>query len=284
VSAPTVPRRFYTSALRNYMPGLIALCRSWRTHHPHDELYVVQLPGNDLTPADVAWLFKAGARVVTLEADDLTRFIQRTLPAHQTRYGLETYAKIALVEVIDDAFYWIDADAVVHSPIDPQGVSGSGASGFASPSLRLRGSCVRDPNDPVVRARIQPFADPLRWQAETPSFNCGLMWLDPLRLRAAGFSALARRVLETLADQLTRADESVFNLLAHRLDIRFFPPRSQRYAEAAQIVSLDGDVAPWVVHFVGVEKPWMIGPSHAGWGDFDRWLTEEDRAALDLAT
>jgi lipopolysaccharide biosynthesis glycosyltransferase len=281
MSAPPVPRRFYTSALRNYMPGLMALCRSFRTHHPHDELRVVRMPGNDFTPADVARLAGAGAKLVTLEADDLTHFIQRTLPNSRTRYGLETYAKLALVEVINEPFYWLDADAVVNSPIDPEGVLGADAFGFASPSPRLRGSCVRDSGDPRVRARIQPYVDPVRWQAETPSFNCGLMWLDPARLRATDFPALARRVLKTLADQLTRADESVFNLLSHRFDIRFFPPHSQRYVEATQVVSPGGDEAPWVVHFVGAEKPWMIGRLHSGWNDFDRWLTEDDRAEIE---
>jgi len=106
------------------------------------------------------------------------------------------------------------------------------------------------------------------------------MWLDPERLRTAGFLTLVQQALRTFPEQLVSADESIFNLLATTLDIRFFPEHSQMYMSADPSAGMaDGDAtrkSAWVVHFVGHSKPWIDGPIHSGWGFYQKWLSAEE--------
>lgn len=269
-------RRFYTAGTHSYMPGLLALCRSFRALHPADKLVVVKMPRCDLTEHDQALLAGAGAEFQAVPFSPLLSFIDSCLPAHQSKYGLETYAKIALVEISSEPFYWIDSDMIVRSVVDPLRRAAGGGMAVACPISRPRASCFRDPGDPRLHEWILAFSKPDTYLAANPSFNCGLMWLDPVRLRQAGFLGLARAVLTHFGDQLIIADESIFNLLADRVDLRFFPRRSQLYVGLEALPAAALRHAPWVMHFMGVHKPWITGPSHPGWRYYERWLNTDE--------
>jgi lipopolysaccharide biosynthesis glycosyltransferase len=254
---------------------LLALCRSFLALHPQDEIVVVRTSSDGLTMEDQARLTDAGARFVDLSASDLMRLVEACLPAHRSKYGLETYAKVALVETALEPFYWIDSDIIIRSVIDPSNARACGGLAAASPHPRSRGASIRDVDDPRLHAWLHKLGTPQTLLSETPSFNCGFMWLDPVRLREAKFPELVRSALNVLAKQLVTADESIFNLLAHKLDIRFFPTCSQTYVAPSHTLTLDPDQT-WMVHFVGSVKPWMAGPSHPGWAECQQWLCPDE--------
>ncbi len=228
-----VHERFYTIGLDAYQPGVEALARSFRRHHPGARLVAVH-PIDRPYAAPWKERFAAeGAETLGLDFTRVRDAFARSGTRAQGRHGEETYAKALLADELDAPFWWIDSDIIVKRD--------------------LRSMLATLPRSAVCALSPSPDGG--------INLNGGLAWFDPIAMRTSGLMEAFFAQLTAHGHTLKTADEEIFNQLRTTFRIASLPINAQRWVmdDGSRI----GSDEAYAYHYLGPTKPWMTGARQA---------------------
>jgi lipopolysaccharide biosynthesis glycosyltransferase len=116
---------------------------------------------------------------------------------------------------------------------------------------------VRDSIVPLVSSRygIRRWRE-LGFSRDAPYFNAGVMLVDVGRWREDDIGALAREYLRQAPDVMLW-DQEGLNVALYGLWGEL-DPRWNRMASGERVSAGEPDAAPWIVHYGGMLKPWLL--------------------------
>ena len=178
-----------------------------------------------------------------------------------------TYARLALPELVDEQrLIYIDADMVIQADVSPlAALDLEGAIVAAAPDV-ITGTLGNE-GLPVKELNLPP---------DDPYLQAGFLVIDLPKWRDAKVSEGVLDYLRTWPKHAKFWDQSALNVVLHRHWHRLADGWNMPawWAEAGKGgLNLDGAV----LHFVGPNKPWLLG-MHQG-GGASRFYAEVDRTA-----
>lgn len=235
-----------------YAIPLAAMLQSALATLRPDRTLSVHLVDMGLAAADRDRLTTLAARHdAVLEWHDGDASAFESLPLTR-RMTSATYARLALPELLPDLrkVIWLDADVVVAADLDRLWHTDLDGHDVLA---------VQDPCVPHVSSRygVQRWRE-LGLPARAKYFNAGVMVLNLERWRVDGIATRVRAYLGDHHDECMFWDQDGLNaVLCGRwgeLDLRWnecsgFTPRERPEARALE---------PWIVHFTGRLKPWLL--------------------------
>jgi lipopolysaccharide biosynthesis glycosyltransferase len=170
--------------------------------------------------------------------------------SEQYQWNATTYARLALMDTVDETFMWLDADTIL-CPGWTQIFAESDAL-LANPQTV---ACAVGDRSETLDLMRKAGTNSAYQAAGDRYFNAGILIVDPLRWRLAG---LDREWVAVAAGQAERGfdyrDQDVLNyLLAGKVGLL-----SARFNH---IVSESAIGTELILHFAGFPKPWRLSES-----------------------
>jgi hypothetical protein len=255
-------RIFVTSANRSYLPGLLALARSFAMHCPLDRL-VLALPASE--ECESQWtrpLLETGIEIMKFDEIGMRQSVGAWLKMSRSRHTLGTFVKLWLPSRLGKPFWWIDADVIVRGYIDDPRLTTARLSCALAPHPLPRSSCFSDLSDRNIATLVRRYAGEDLDRLHRPgSLNGGLAWFNSAEFEHRRLRSVSEVVLREFGGALIRADESVFNLLGPRYGIGILSQGLQEFVSVGDdsAVKSASELSAATVHFTGPLKPWMAG-------------------------
>jgi lipopolysaccharide biosynthesis glycosyltransferase len=267
---PTPSVALCTACNETYaLGGSVALCSALRRIPPAAGVVRIYVLDGGIKPGSWARL----ARSLTLTGREHT--LIRLQPAMARFAGLPqdwgssvmTYARLALPELVDEPrLIYIDADMVVQADV----------SAFAARDLE--GAVVGAAMDVITRTfgnEGLPLQE-LGLPPDAPYFQAGFLIIDLAKWREAKVSEGVLDYLRAWPKHARFWDQSALNVVLHRRWLQLadgWNTPAWWADEGRGGCHLDGEI----LHFVGPNKPWLLG--HDRGGAADRFFAEVRRTA-----